>query len=1565
MKNILRYFSLVILCSLGLVAQAQGPSCVGLNVPLDMDGNATLTVGHFVPNIDAAGPVDVEIQNPYGGVIESVAGAGEMTEIVISACGYLGRELMFVASNSEGTCMKEITFKQGNGPVIEGRSDTVYCDDPLLVSGALIDGTAPTAMVPCIGTVDAEFVADWIEVFDCVNGENLAKIIYREFEAYDKAGVRATNADTIYVFRLPEVSEDNVYCVEKDTTYCGIGNGEPFGPYMVVDDLTPTDEEIMNADACDTIYFIGPDGLGTALDPKCGLSVAVDVEDFGGDCASTYKYTVSIKQSCFGAPGACTVTPPAGSGLEEVAEGYYVCTFWLIDLDTVPPVVECDLSHGSNFDGDTLIVPTGTHDCYANIGVPPVYATDTACNDVVAVKAMIEGIGTIPLEFDGEQWVSTKIIKLPLHEQAVAVVYEAYDDCHNYGYDTCYIRVKDLTKPVAVADKGINVSLTDKKIWVDAETFDEGSYDNCGVNMLLARRSDWQTACVDLCDSLIYDYIDGTDTLWLPYLSDDQLSEPIEAHYKKVIEWFGFDGQECSELLYYAWKYALYHYGTVVCKGVDQETFDHLIHYSLGELPDDVILIGGGWATEVPFSCEDACQAVTVEILVMDYWCNWSKAWTDVWVEDKTPVDIVKDVATEFDITCKAYREDVYTFNGVPASIEEIVEAAGEGDEDAYAALDAIFGGYQKAWINPYGDYVDAAGEEIVCDFYFYDSDCECYTAYRLDTIPDEHFGEVIEEVPYRYCEYLPDSFELNHGIIAVNCAENVHCDQDVWYDFDHCGQGVIYRKFKIYQGCPTTDSPHIPDTIVRIQEIWVGNNCELDLGMFTLPDHVEVESCGIEYDADGSGNVGGALSPDSIGRPTYTFDDDCRIVGVGYYDKVFEIVGGDGACFKVLRTWCFADWCETEKPFGDAWLKDLDEEDGVLKYVQKIIVNDTTPPVVSIAPVTANDTINAGGCMVNLSTTASVEDACGVLSYRWTLSDDEGTIVDLGQGELDGLADNFAIESPDLGTGEFTIRVIVTDQCQNEGVAVYTFFVSTNKKPSPVCITDLTVELTPMDLNNDGVIDTGMAVIWAAEYAAPGSSIPACDDDSLAYFIEFVDGIGDDTLDPEDADSLAIGCEHFTGAKTVVRLWVQSFPSGTYDYCDVLLTVQNNMSACGDISSAQGVAGTILTELEEKVEQVNVIAQTSDGQQLSSVTTSTGFYNFSSAQGVDVTVTPVKDTDHMNGISTADLIKIQKHILRKVDLDNELREIAADVNNDQKISALDLLDLRKLILAKIDELPNSDSWRFVNNVNGKASYTVENIEQLMAIDFTGIKVGDVNIDNDPSRSARSKHDLTLNVDDMVMKTGNRYEVAVRAENFNDIEGYQFTINFDATALELADITYTGALDLTADNFSLQRANEGVITTSYSSADAKALSSDEVLFTLVFAAKAETQLSNAFTVNSRVTNAEAYNSSNELLGVSVNFGDQVVSGQEFALYQNRPNPFKETTTIGFNLPSASAASLTIYDVTGRVLKVVDGDFTKGYNEIAIKKSDVNATGVLYYQLDSEEYTATKRMIVIE
>ena len=117
------------------------------------------------------------------------------------------------------------------------------------------------------------------------------------------------------------------------------------------------------------------------------------------------------------------------------------------------------------------------------------------------------------------------------------------------------------------------------------------------------------------------------------------------------------------------------------------------------------------------------------------------------------------------------------------------------------------------------------------------------------------------------------------------------------------------------------------------------------------------------------------------------------------------------------------------------------------------------------------------------------------------------------------------------------------------------------------------------------------------------------------------------------------------------------------------------------------------------------------------------------------------------------------------------------------------------------------------------------------------------------------------------------------------------------------------------------------------------------------------------TINSNITKAEAYVGSDlSIVDIDV---DNTSGSADFALYQNEPNPFTATTVIGFVMPEAADATLTVYDVTGKVITVLNGNYAKGYNEIELSKSDLGAAGVLYYQLDSGDFTATKKMIIIE
>ncbi|MCB0683862.1 MAG: T9SS type A sorting domain-containing protein, partial [Saprospiraceae bacterium] len=213
---------------------------------------------------------------------------------------------------------------------------------------------------------------------------------------------------------------------------------------------------------------------------------------------------------------------------------------------------------------------------------------------------------------------------------------------------------------------------------------------------------------------------------------------------------------------------------------------------------------------------------------------------------------------------------------------------------------------------------------------------------------------------------------------------------------------------------------------------------------------------------------------------------------------------------------------------------------------------------------------------------------------------------------------------------------------------------------------------------------------------------------------------------------------------------------------------------------------------------------------------------------------------------------------------------------------------------------------------------------------------------------------LILQAEEAELQSGQTYELTLRSPEAR-IVGYQFTLDFDAESLELVEVKAGLASE---ENFGLALLEEGALTTSWNEAEVRSLREGEELFTLVLRAKAPVRLSEALSITSRYTAAEAY-AEGEVWGVELSFGQD--QGQAFRLYQNVPNPFRGTTTIGFQLPEASEVTLTITDVSGKVVKVLSGEYGVGYQEIEV--SDLQARGVLYYQLETATHTATRKMII--
>jgi tetratricopeptide (TPR) repeat protein len=80
---------------------------------------------------------------------------------------------------------------------------------------------------------------------------------------------------------------------------------------------------------------------------------------------------------------------------------------------------------------------------------------------------------------------------------------------------------------------------------------------------------------------------------------------------------------------------------------------------------------------------------------------------------------------------------------------------------------------------------------------------------------------------------------------------------------------------------------------------------------------------------------------------------------------------------------------------------------------------------------------------------------------------------------------------------------------------------------------------------------------------------------------------------------------------------------------------------------------------------------------------------------------------------------------------------------------------------------------------------------------------------------------------------------------------------------------------------------------------------------------------------------------------------------------NYPNPFNPTTTVQFSIPKDEFVTLTVYDVTGRVVKeLVNGYKTTGTHNVEFNASSYSS-GTYYYKIEAGDYKNIQKMMLIK
>ncbi len=105
-------------------------------------------------------------------------------------------------------------------------------------------------------------------------------------------------------------------------------------------------------------------------------------------------------------------------------------------------------------------------------------------------------------------------------------------------------------------------------------------------------------------------------------------------------------------------------------------------------------------------------------------------------------------------------------------------------------------------------------------------------------------------------------------------------------------------------------------------------------------------------------------------------------------------------------------------------------------------------------------------------------------------------------------------------------------------------------------------------------------------------------------------------------------------------------------------------------------------------------------------------------------------------------------------------------------------------------------------------------------------------------------------------------------------------------------------------------------------------------------------------------------------GMDVDSDTEGLLAGSFTLKQNYPNPFNPVTEISFTLPVASHTRLDIYNIMGqKVVTLVDrrlsaGDHTVKWNGLDEKGEPV-ASGIYLYHLQADDFTASKKMVLLK
>jgi|GEM_PF-2305682 len=218
-----------------------------------------------------------------------------------------------------------------------------------------------------------------------------------------------------------------------------------------------------------------------------------------------------------------------------------------------------------------------------------------------------------------------------------------------------------------------------------------------------------------------------------------------------------------------------------------------------------------------------------------------------------------------------------------------------------------------------------------------------------------------------------------------------------------------------------------------------------------------------------------------------------------------------------------------------------------------------------------------------------------------------------------------------------------------------------------------------------------------------------------------------------------------------------------------------------------------------EPVSEVLFTLESGGGEAYTAVTDENGYFMFSGIAPGDYQLVPSKSGNAgKNSLTATDASKIARYVVEDYNF-NEYQKIAADVNENSRITGLDASDLARFSVGVIPEMnERANHWAFVP----KILVCSELKSDLEDQNFIAVRLGDVSGSYSQATEQKSLRSPRTSEISVPVRQGDQLTAALVLYGAKEIEGIDITVEFDPEILEAGDVTLKSG-ELEHENYQL------------------------------------------------------------------------------------------------------------------------------------------------------------------